>query len=200
MAPYAAAVLAAVLMWAAFPPVGWGVLAFVAPIPFLWSLRRVERAWAAIGLGFLYGLVFFGVLLNYVRLVGFVAWTPLVVWLSFTAAAYGLFVWAFRHWPAKRWFLLVVGGWGLWELIRTRIPFGGFPWGTTGYAAGGNPGAIGSVQWIGPSGWSILAVAFAAGCRAGDRGHRQLAPPGGLSRRRDPRCPGRQPVCSQSGR
>lgn len=163
MAPYLAAVAAAILMWAAFPPVGWGLLAFVAPAPFLWSLRRVERAWAAIGLGFLFGALFFGVLLNYVRLVGFVAWTPLVLWLAVTAAAYALFAWAFRHWPANRWFLLVVGGWGLWELVRTRIPFGGFPWGTVGYAAGGNPGAIGSVQWIGPSGWTILAVAVSAG-------------------------------------
>ena len=163
MAPYLAAVAAAILMWAAFPPVGVGVLAFVAPVPLLWSLRRVERAWAALGLGFLYGLVFFGVLLNYVRFVGVVAWVPLVIWLAATSAGFGLFAWAFRHWPANRWFLLVVGGWGLWELVRTRVPFGGFPWGITGYAAGSNPGAIGAVQWIGPSGWSILAVALSAG-------------------------------------
>jgi len=114
-------------------------------------------------MGFLFGAVFFGILLNYIRFVGIVAWLPLVIWLSATAAGYSLLVWVFRHWPANRWFLIAVGGWGLWELLRTRIPFGGFPWGTTGYAAGSTPGAIGSVQWIGPSGWSILAVAVAAG-------------------------------------
>ena len=163
MAPYFAAVVAAILMWAAFPPVGWGVLAFVAPAPLLWALRRVERGWAAVGVGFLFGAVFFGVLLNYIRFVGIVAWLPLVIWLAALAAAYGFAVWAFRHWPPTRWFLIAVGGWGLWELVRARLPFGGFPWGITGYAAGGNPGAIGSVQWIGPSGWSILAVAVSAG-------------------------------------
>ncbi len=163
MAPYFAAVAAAVLMWAAFPPIGWGILAFVAPAPLFWGLRRVERGWAAVGLGFLFGAVFFGVLLHYIRFVGVVAWLPLVIWLAATAAAYALIVWAFRHWPANRWFLIVVGGWGLWELVRTRVPFGGFPWGTVGYATGGNPGALGSVQWIGPSGWSILAVAVSAG-------------------------------------
>jgi apolipoprotein N-acyltransferase len=163
MAPYFAAVAAAILMWAAFPPLGLGLLAFVAPAPLLWGLRRLDRAWAALGFGFLYGAVFFGLLLNYVRFVGVVAWAPLVMWLAATSAAYGLFVFAIRHWPANRWFLLVVGGWGFWELLRTRIPFGGFPWGTVGYAAAANPGAIGSVQWIGPSGWSILAVAFSAG-------------------------------------
>jgi apolipoprotein N-acyltransferase len=163
MAPYLAAVVAAVLMWAAFPPVGWGPLAFVAPAPFIWGLRRLEGAWAALGMGFLYGAVFFGLLLNYVRFVGFVAWLPLTIWLAATAAGYALVVWAFRHWPANRAFLLIVGGWGLWELMRTRIPFGGFPWGTAGYATGGTTGLIGSVQWIGPSGWSILTVAVATG-------------------------------------
>ncbi len=163
MAPYLAAVVAAILMWAAFPPIGWGLLAFVAPAPLLWGLRRVERGWAAVGIGFLYGAVFFGVLLNWIRFVGMVAWLPLVIWLAASVAAYALPVWAFRHWPANRWFLIVVGGWGLWELMRARIPFGGFPWGTIGYAAAANPGAIGSVQWIGPSGWSVLAVAVSAG-------------------------------------
>lgn len=163
MAPYLAAVVAAIAMWAAFPPIGWGPLAFVAPAPLLWGARRVERGWGSVGLGFLFGAVFFGLLLNYVRFVGIVAWLPLVLWLAATASGYTLLVWAFRHWPATRWFLIAVGSWGLWELIRTRVPFGGFPWGIVGYAAGGNPGAIGSVQWIGPSGWSILAVAFAAG-------------------------------------
>ncbi len=115
------------------------------------------------GVGFAYGAVFFGLLLNWIRFVGIVAWLPLTVWLAATAAGYGLVVWAFRHWPANRAFLLIVGGWGLWELIRTRIPFGGFPWGSTGYASGGTAGLTGSVQWIGPSGWSILTVAVAAG-------------------------------------
>ncbi len=163
MAPYFAAIIAAVLMWAAFPPLGWGILAFLAPAPLLWGLRHVERAWAAVGIGFLYGMVFFGILLQYIRLAGFVAWAPLVLWLAISSAAYSLFVWVFRHWPANRWFFLIVGGWGLWELIRARFPFGGFPWGTVGYAAGSNPGSIGAVQWIGPSGWSVLAVALSAG-------------------------------------
>ena len=163
MAPFLAAVVAAVLMWAAFPPIGWGLLAFVAPAPFLWGLRRVERGWSAVGVGFAYGAVFFGLLLHYIRFVGIVAWLPLTVWLAATAAGYGLVVWAFRHWPASRAFLLIVGGWGLWELIRSRIPYGGFPWGSTGYASGGTAGLTGSVQWIGPSGWSILTVAVAAG-------------------------------------
>jgi apolipoprotein N-acyltransferase len=74
-----------------------------------------------------------------------------------------LLVWSFRSWPAARWWLIVVGGWTLWELIKAYVPFGGFPWGSLGYAAAGNPGLIGTVQWIGPSGWTVLAVGVAAG-------------------------------------
>ncbi len=161
--PYLAAIVSALLMWAAYPPLDLGLLAVVAPIPLFIALRSVERGWSAVGVGFLYGVVFFGLLLNYVRIVGMVAWIPLTIWLGATAAAYALFVWSFRLWPATRWWLIAVGGWGLWELIRTTFPWGGFPWGVTGYALGGTPGFLGATQWVGPSGWSILTIAIAAG-------------------------------------
>ncbi len=163
MAQVLAVLISALLMWAAFPPLGIGVLAFVAPAPFLWALRNVERAGSALGLGFLWGAVFFGGMLYYVKMVGVVAWIPLVAWLATSAALYAGLVWSFRLWPLTRWYLITIGGWALWELIRTHFPFGGFPWGVLGYPAAGNPGAIGSAQWIGASGWSVLAIAVAAG-------------------------------------
>jgi apolipoprotein N-acyltransferase len=163
MRPYLAAVVSALLMWTAYPPLDLGWVALVAPVPLLWALRSVDRGAAAMGVGFLYGFVFFGLLLNYIRMVGMVAWIPLTLWLASTAAAYGLLVWMFRLWPASRWWLIVVGGWGLWELIRARFPFGGFPWGMLGYAVGGTPGFLGATQWVGPSGWSVLAIGVAAG-------------------------------------
>ena len=49
------------------------------------------------------------------------------------------------------------------EWIRGRFPFGGFPWGDIGYPAASLPGASGSVQWIGPAGWTVLVVGVAAG-------------------------------------
>ena len=163
MAPYAYAVLSGLLMWAAYPPLGWGVLGFVAPVPLFLGLRMVERGPTALGVGFTYGFVFFGLMLNYVRFVGFVAWIPLTVLMAASAAAYGLLVWTFRHWPPTRWWLIVIGGWGLWEFIRVHVPFGGFPWGNLGYSTGSVEGFIGSVQWVGPTGWSILTIAVAAG-------------------------------------
>ncbi len=163
MIPYLVSAAGGLLMWAAFPPLDWGLLAFVAPAPLLWACRHSENAWTAMGAGFVHGLVFFGAMLYWIATLGLVAWLPLTTVLAAMTSVYALLVWSFRTWPAGRWYLIVVAGWGLWEFARARVPLGGFPWGSIGYAAAGNPGLIGATQWIGPSGWGLLAVAVAAG-------------------------------------
>lgn len=162
MLPYLAALVSALLMWAAFPPLDIGPLAFVAPIPLFWALRRVERGFEALTIGFLWGVAFFGSLLFWISILGFVAWVPLVLLMAAYFAVYGVVVWLFRLWPAWRWWLIAVGAWAAIEFVRARFPFGGFPWGNIGYAASGFPPLLGSVQFLGPAGWTVLAVAFAA--------------------------------------
>ncbi len=163
MAPYLAAFVSALLMWAAFPPLGWGLFAFVAPAPLVWGVRRIQRPVGALGAGFLFGVVFFGLMLEWLLVLGVVAWFPLTLWLASTSAVMTLVIWLFREWPPTRFLLVTVGIWVLWEFLRAAVPFGGFPWGVLGYAAGGTRGFIGSVQWIGPSGWSVVAIAVAVG-------------------------------------
>ena len=162
MFPYLAAFASALLMWAAFPPLDIGPVAFFAPIPLFWALRRVERGFEAVTIGFLWGTVFFGMLLSWITILGFIAWVPLVLLMAAYFAAYSLLVWLFRLWPAWRWWLIAIGGWAAIEFLRARFPFGGFPWGSIGYAAGGFAPLLGSVQLVGPAGWTVLAVAFAA--------------------------------------
>ena len=70
MVYYAAVVVSAVLMWAAFPPLDIGVLAFVAPVPFLWAIRRVERVGDVILMGFLWGFAFYGGMLYWIFIAG----------------------------------------------------------------------------------------------------------------------------------
>lgn len=163
MTPYLAAVLSGLLMWASFPPLDWGLLAFLAPAPLLWVCRRADSGWMAAGLGFLTGAVFYGAMLYWLSVLGVVAWLPLTIVLAAYTTGYAVLVWAFRLWPAGRWWLIAVAGWGLIELVRAHFPLGGFPWGSLGFAAAGNPGFIGATQWIGPAGWGLLAVAVAAG-------------------------------------
>jgi apolipoprotein N-acyltransferase len=163
MTPYLVAAAGGLLMWAAFPPLDWGLLAFIAPAPLMWAARRVGSAWGALAVGFIHGMVFFGLLLYWISVIGVVAWLPLTTVLAALASGYALLIWSFRHWPAGRWWLIAVAGWGLWEFVRARFPLDGFPWGSLGYGAAANPGFIGATQWIGPGGWGLLAAAVAAG-------------------------------------
>ena len=163
MAPYLAALLAGVLLWACFPPLDVGWLAFVAPAPLLWACRRVETPRAALALGAITGAVFFGALLVWIVTLGVVAWIPLTLLLTGFTAIFAFVVWAARLLPAGRWWAVTVAAFAVVELVRARFPLGGFPWGSLGFAAGGEPGFLGSVQWIGVSGWGIMAIGVAAG-------------------------------------
>ena len=160
------------MMFAAFPPLGLAPLAFIAPVPFFLAVRSVERPQWALLLGFAWGAAFFGLLLNWIMVLGFVAWFPLSILMGSFASLYAVWVWMFRLWTPWRWFYIAIGGWVVHEFLRGHFPFGGFPWGDIGYPAASLPGAIGSVQWIGPSGWSVLAVAVAAGITLAVENHK----------------------------
>ncbi|MDX1690015.1 MAG: apolipoprotein N-acyltransferase [Acidimicrobiia bacterium] len=153
----------AALMWAAFPPLDLGFLVFVAPAPLLWALRRVRSLREASWLGFLYAGAFFGALLGWIAILGFVAWIPLTLAMAAYGAAYGALMYLVREWTAWRWWLVAVGGWAAWDFVRARFPFGGFPWGAPGWPVGTLAWPRGAAQWIGPTGWAVLVIGFAAG-------------------------------------
>jgi len=157
------AVLAsAFLMWLAFPPVDWGIVIFVAPAPLLWAMRRVTTAREAGWLGFLFGFAFWGSLLWWIKILGFVAWLPLAVIMALFTTAWALVMYSGRHFSMWRWWILASGSWALMEFLRARIPFGGFPWGGAGYPVGTLAWPRGAAQWIGASGWSVIVIGLAA--------------------------------------
>jgi len=157
------AVLAsAFLMWLAFPPVDWGVVIFVAPAPLLWAMRRVTTAREAGWLGFLFGFAFWGSLLWWIKILGLVAWFPLAVIMALFTTGWALVMYAGRYFSMWRWWILAIGSWSLMEFLRARIPFGGFPWGATGYPVGTLSWPRGAAQWIGASGWSVIVISLAA--------------------------------------
>ncbi len=158
------AVLAsAVLMWMAVPPLDWGFLVFIAPSPLLWAMRRVSTTREAGWLGFLFGFTFWGAMLWWIKILGFVAWFPLVLGLGLYMTAWSLVMYIGRRWSMWRWWLLATGSWALMEFLRARGPFGGFPWGSVGYPVGTLAWPRGAAQWIGATGWGVIVIAVAAG-------------------------------------
>ncbi|MFH2073148.1 MAG: apolipoprotein N-acyltransferase [Actinomycetota bacterium] len=159
---FVAAALSSLLMWASFPPLDWGFLIFIAPTPFLWAVRRARSPREAGWLGFTFGVLFWGSMLSWIFVLGAVAWFPLTAAMGGYAALYALIMYPARNWTPWRWWLMAVGTWAAWEFFRARFPFGGFPWGSAGYPIGTLDWPRGAAQWIGPTGWGVLVVAFAA--------------------------------------
>jgi apolipoprotein N-acyltransferase len=80
-----AAALSGVLLALAFPAFDIGVLALVALVPLLWAWRGETPARAAL-YGFVFGVVFAGILLYWLWYFGIVAIVPLVAaWAAYAA-------------------------------------------------------------------------------------------------------------------
>ncbi len=124
----------------AFPPSSWWVLlplsvaGLVVAIP---DDRASRRGTALVGLSF--GLVFCGVLLSWIRVVG----PDVAVGLTLLEGAFyvlvALGVRAVRRLPA--WPLWAAAVWVAVDLLRSEVPWGGMPWGSLAFATAGTPWA-----------------------------------------------------------
>jgi apolipoprotein N-acyltransferase len=130
------AVLAGLTMCAAFPPFGLWPLAPVGVALFTLVLRGCS-ARAAAGLGMLTGLAFFLSVLEGIRMVGPDGWiilgvfealyfVPLAVTVALAARLPGWPLWSAALWVGE-------------ELVRDRVPFGGFPWGRLAFSQTASP-------------------------------------------------------------
>ncbi len=164
---------------AAFPPYDlWPLsIAAVAALALLTHRRTARQAaWT----GFAFGLPFFVWLLQWLHVVGWDA----VVGLSAIEAAFFVPLGAalaltsrLRCWP-----LWIGSLWVAEELVRDRVPFGGFPWGRLAFANAGSPftplAALGGAPLV-TFGVALcgglLAAAVLAGWRSRGRGRGALA-------------------------
>lgn len=123
----AAAVLSGALLFLSFPPRPLWWLAVPGFALLGWTLRG-RRPRAGFGLGYLAGLGFLLPLLVWTgEEVGAVPWLALVAAESLFVAAACLLVAAVSRLPA--WPVFAAAAWVLGEAARSRVPFGGFPWG-----------------------------------------------------------------------
>lgn len=129
-----AAAVSGGLLLLAFPPFDQAWLAVVALVPVLLALRGA-RGRAGFAVGAVFGGVFFGGLLWWISLFGFLA-------LAVMTAAHAAYTGAFGALAARGERLLggltrVVGWPLLWaglEMMRARWPLSGLTWGDVGYA------------------------------------------------------------------
>lgn len=125
------AVVSGGLMAAAFPPFGASILAPLA-VAVMTSIIWHQRPAVAAGLGGIVGVVFFGILIRWVALVGTDAWVALSVFCALWFALLGAASAVLSRLPfAPIW---IAAAWVAQESLRDRIPLGGFPWGRLAYA------------------------------------------------------------------
>ncbi len=124
------AVAAGVLLWLSFPPVAFGpsAIAGVAALTVALWRARVRRGW---GLGLVAGVVFFALLLEWMRVIGPDAWLLLTLLCASWVALIGAGTTLVTRLPfAPVW---VAALWVLGEALRARVPLGGFPWGSLAF-------------------------------------------------------------------
>ncbi|MCZ3389306.1 MAG: apolipoprotein N-acyltransferase [Actinomycetia bacterium] len=139
----------------AFPPYDLWWLAPVAVTGMLAALDLGTRTGRPMLrgalLGAVFGLVFFGLLTPWLRVIGPDAWLLVVVLSAAFTALFG----------AGATLLVRLRGWPFWvacwwvgvEALRGRVPFGGFPWGRLGHSQADAPTAawasVGGVPLLG---------------------------------------------------
>jgi apolipoprotein N-acyltransferase len=127
-----------VILSFSLPPVGFGPIAFVGLIPFLWLLRGA-RPRRALLIGFVFGFAYLGSLLYWVVELTFLGWFALTFASSAYVALFALVaavLWRDDHpvWSSIGFAAL----WGLTEYLRSMWPLGGFTWGGLGYTQVGD--------------------------------------------------------------
>ncbi|MDQ4143945.1 MAG: apolipoprotein N-acyltransferase [Actinomycetota bacterium] len=125
----AVAIGSGVALALAFPEPDVFPLAWCALAPLL-VVTSDMRARPSFGVGLAFGIAFFGTLLYWISIVGWVAWALLVL---LEALFIGLFagLWAANAHRLSSWtrVLYAAALWVVIEYLRTRIPLGGFTWG-----------------------------------------------------------------------
>lgn len=155
------AIVGAVISALAFPPVGPGWLIVPGVAVFLLGVRQAANWRDGLMAGLAYGLVFFGGVIWWLAELELIALVLVPVQALFFAAYGG---WLAHHNSRSPgvWLLLAVGGWGFMEMLRYRIPVGGFEWGATGYALSDHAITRFPAAVVGVSGLTIMVALLGA--------------------------------------
>ncbi|MQA98927.1 MAG: apolipoprotein N-acyltransferase [Actinobacteria bacterium] len=130
---YVVALASGVVLSFAYPEPSISPLAWISLVPLLLLLAATRSVARGARLGAAFGLGFFGTLLVWISIVGWVAWTVLVIVETAFAAAFGaLCVLLSRRDRGTAGFRILVPpvAWvAVVEHLRSVVPVGGFTWG-----------------------------------------------------------------------
>ncbi|HYI44398.1 MAG TPA: apolipoprotein N-acyltransferase [Actinomycetota bacterium] len=158
----AIALLSGAALAFAFPGAGVAPLAWISLAPLL-AIVRGRSTSASLRLGFLFGIGFFGVLLIWIKHVGWIPWLLLVLMQSVFTAGFGA-AWA-RLSVRFRGLGAAAGAAALWvavEYIRANMPVVGFTWGEIAQSQTNLPWMLPIAGITGAWGITFLVVAVNA--------------------------------------
>lgn len=158
----AGSVLAGIVLYLAFPPVGLWWLAPPATAAFLLSCRGTTAARGAL-LGLAFGLALFLPLVEWTATIAGVGALAALALLQ--ASFHALLGAALSHTTRLAlWPLWSAALWVLQEALRSRLPFGGFPWGRLAFSQGNS--LLTPFAALGGAPLVSFAVALVAGALA----------------------------------
>jgi apolipoprotein N-acyltransferase len=161
------AALSGVLAALCFPKFDLFFLAWVCLIPLFFGILR-KRPWVAFRIGFIGGLVYYGVLLYWIPdvpthygglspLLSILIYLVLIVFMAFSWGGFAaVFSSINLSFPRAAW-LAAPLIWVSWEYIFTHL-FSGFPWGLLGYSQAQNLPFLQMASVTGVYGLSFLLV------------------------------------------
>jgi apolipoprotein N-acyltransferase len=156
----AAAAASGILLALAYPAVDLSPLALIALVPLLWAWRGATPGRAAL-YGFVFGCVFFAIVMYWLWYFGLVAMVPLIAGCAaYTAVTGWLIGLLTRAGYRSPW--LIGAAWVLPDALRGRWPFGGLTWGDLGVVLHDFAPARALASWGGVALVSLLVVVFNA--------------------------------------
>jgi len=140
-----------------FAPYGWWPLTIIGVAGLSVCVLAAVRLRGAAGLGYVYGLGFLGLGLNWLQIIFVEAMIGLVLVEAVFYAGLAILV---KLAGSTRWWPVVAAtAWPITEFVYARFPFGGFGWMRLGYAMVDSPLAWG-FPLVGVAGVSLLVAAI----------------------------------------
>ena len=155
---FVAALAGGAVLAFSFPEADLFFLAWIAIAPFLLVAGDVTAGRGFL-LGLTFGVAFFGVLLYWISIVGWIAWGLLVLLQGLFLGVFGA-LWSLLRPRLPRWAGVLAAAvlWVAVEYVRTRVPLGGFTWGQLAQSQHNATWMLNAAAWGGSWAVALLVV------------------------------------------